>query len=564
MCPFMYRLCGWWPLRGLVTGPELIMTLPRTMADVLSSHVIFEVESIDRMYLNVYQPRLQYGGGVSAFFVGHRGHKYASSVLMAPITEAFVANIHHFIAARGLDLVSFGKGEDKDAIARRYLAAFPGKEGVLFVGRAQEKAWVFRTQKRRNPVTGAEYLWLTRATLQVNYFYFYCVDDDFGPFFLKFCTYFPYTAKLCINANHWAQRQAEKAGIGFTPMDNAFAAVDDVPALQAICDSLGEEQIRALLGKWLRILPYPFTEDDTGAGYCYDVSIVQAEFSLTQMLDRPVTGRIFLEQMIRDNLDIGRPDKVSLIFGRRIHNGRKRPTPSEFRTRIVTDNVTPAVRIEYKKAKVKQYHKEGRALRTETVINDPGDFGIGKGLSNLPALRQVGFTANRRLLDVQKISHDPADGAAAITAITAPVITATGTRTAGLRFTDERVQALLAALCAFRLLPNGFTNRDLRTHLAPLLGRHFEDMTSGQITYDLRRLRVHGLIERIPRTHRYQVTDSGLRHALFLTRLHTRFLRAGLAELTSSSPPAASRLRAADRAYRSAIDDLARHAGLAA
>ena len=348
------------------------MTLPRTTADVLSEHVVFEVESVDRMYLNVYQPKLQYGGGVSAFFVGHRGHKYASSVLMAPITETFVANIHHFINARGLDLLSFGKGEDKDAIAHRYLADFPGTDGVLFVGRAQEKAWVFRTQKRRNPATGKEYLWLTRATLQVNYFYFYCVDEDFGPFFIKFCSYFPYGAKLCINGNHWAQRQAEKAGIGFIPMDNAFAAVDDVPALQAICDSFGEEHIRALLAKWLRILPYPFTEDDTAAGYRYDVSVVQAEFSLTQMLDKPVTGRIFLEQMIRDNLDLGRPDKVSLIFGRRIHNGRKRPTPSEFRTRVVTDNVTPAVRVEYKKTKIKQYHKERRALRTETVINDPG------------------------------------------------------------------------------------------------------------------------------------------------------------------------------------------------
>ena len=540
------------------------MTLPRTMADVLSEHVVFEVESIDRMYCNVYQPKLQYGGGASAFFVGHRGHKYASSILMAPITEAFVANVHHFIAARGLDLVSFGKGEDKDAIAHRYLAALPGKEGVLFVGRAQEKAWVFRTQKRRNVATGAEYLWLVRATLQVNYFYFYCVDADFGPFFIKFCSYFPYTAKLCINGNHWAQRQAEKAGIGFTPLDNAFAAVDDVPALQAICDSLGEEQIRALLAKWLRILPHPFTEDDIAAGYRYDISIVQAEFSLTQMLDRPVTGRIFLEQMIRDNLDIGRPDKVSLIFSRRIHNGRKRPTPGEFRTRVITDNVTPTVRVQYKKTKIKQYHKEGRALRTETVINDPGDFGIGKGLSNLPALRRVGFTANRRLLDVQKISHDPAAGAAAITAITAPVITPAGTRIPGLRFTDERVQALLSALCAFRLLPNGFTNRDLRTHLAPLLGRHFEDMTSGQITYDLRRLRVHGMIERIPHTHRYQITDSGHRHALFLTRLHARFLRPGLAELTSHPPPVPAPLHAADRAYRDAIDGLARRAGLAA
>jgi len=138
------------------------MTLPRTTADVLSGHVLFEVESVDRMYLNVYQPKLQYGAGVSAFFAGHRGHKYASSVLMAPITETFVANIHHFVDARGLDLLSFGKGEDKDAIAHRYLADFAAAEGVLFVGRAQEKAWVFRTQKRRNPATGKEYLWLTR------------------------------------------------------------------------------------------------------------------------------------------------------------------------------------------------------------------------------------------------------------------------------------------------------------------------------------------------------------------------------------------------------------------
>jgi hypothetical protein len=256
--------------------------------------------------------------------------------------------------------------------------------------------------------------------------------------------------------------------------------------------------------------------------------------------------------------------RVSLIFGRRIRNGRRRPTPGEFRTRVITDNVTPTVRIQYKKTKVKQYHKEGRALRTETVINDPGDFGIGKGLSNLPALRQVGLTASRRLLDVQKISHDPAAGAAAITAITAPILTPAGTRIPGLRFTDERVQAPLPALCAFRLLPNGFTNRDLRTHLAPLLGKHFEDMTSGQITYDLRRLRVHGMIERIPQTHRYQVTDSGHHHALFLTRLHARFLRPGLAELTGHPPPVLTPLRAAGRAYRDAIDGLARRAGLAA
>jgi hypothetical protein len=123
------------------------------------------------------------------------------------------------------------------------------------------------------------------------------------------------------------------------------------------------------------------------------------------------------------------------------------------------------------------------------------------------------------------------------------------------------VQALLAALCAFRLLPNGFPNRDLRTHLAPLPGLTTEDMTGGQISYDLRRLRIHGLIERIPGTFRYQVTPAGIRQAIFLTR---RLLITGMAELAQPDPPAPSRLRASARAYDAAIDDLIRRAGLAA
>ena len=189
---------------------------------------------------------------------------------------------------------------------------------------------------------------------------------------------------------------------------------------------------------------------------------------------------------------------------------------------------------------------------------------MAKGLSHLPELKEIGFTASRRLLDVQRISHDPAEGAAALTALTQPVISPAGTRTAGMPVTSSRVQALLSALCVFRLLPNGFTNRDLRIHLAPLLGLTPEDMTSGQITYDLRRLRIHGLICRIPHSFRCQVTAAGIRRALFLTRLTQRFLIPGLAELTDPSPPAPARLRTAALAYEASLDDLARQAGLAA
>jgi hypothetical protein len=157
-----------------------------------------------------------------------------------------------------------------------------------------------------------------------------------------------------------------------------------VAAVQAICDGLDQDTITALATRLLAVLPHPFTAEDTAAGYRYELSVLQAEFSLTQALDAPVNGRIFFDQLIRDNLDIGRPDRVSLIFDRRIIRRGKRATPGRFRTRVITEGVTPSLHIEYKDSRIKQYHKLGKALRTETTINDPRDFGVAKGLSHLP------------------------------------------------------------------------------------------------------------------------------------------------------------------------------------
>ena len=539
------------------------MTLPRTVSDVVAEHTVFEVECIDRMYLNVYIPQLQYAAGIVGYVHRQLGLPIASTAPLGKITNAFSAAMRRFAVDQGVAWVDFVKGQRKDDIMHEHLARFEAAgrtEGVLFIGRAQEKTALFRTEKRRD-AEGRSYPWIVKTTGFVNHFYVYAVDADFGPFFLKFCSYFPYNAKLCLNGNEWAKRQAAQAGIGFTALDNAFAAIEDphdVAAVQAICSSLGPAQIDALLRKWLARVPHPFSPADRAEGYRYDISILQAEFSLTQMLDRPVSGRIFFEQVIRDNLDLGRPDQVSLVFDRRIHSRGRRPTPGRFRTRVITQGVTPSLHVDYKHTTIKQYHKEGRALRTETTINDTSDFDIRKRLTNLPALCEVGFTANRRLLDVQRLSHDPARGQEAFTAVNDPVITNHGVRGAGLRFADARVQALLHALLVFRLLPDGFTNHDLRELVGELLDK---TMAAGQLTYDLRRLRAHGLITRLPHSHRYHVTDTGLHDALFLTRAHDRLLRTGLAELTD---PGSGPLEAASHNYQRAVDKLAEESGLAA
>jgi hypothetical protein len=538
------------------------MTLPRTVADVLADHVVFEVECIDRMYCNVYVPQLQHAGGLLGYIQRQLGLPIASTAPLGKVTDAFSAAIRRFARDRQVPWVDFVKGQRKDDVMHEHLARFTAEEGVLFIGRAQEKASVFRTERRRD-ANGDSYPWIVRTTGVVNQFYVYAVDAEFGPFFLKFCSYFPYNAKLCINGHEWAKRQAAKAGIGFTALDNGFATCDDPAAVQAICDRLGPEQIDALLRKWLAILPHPFTAADRAAGYRYDISVWQAEFSLTQVLDRPVSGRVFFEQVIRDNLDAGRPDQVALIFDRRLKRRGPGCTPGPFRTRVITEGVTPSLHIDYKHTKIKQYHKEGRALRTETTINDTGDFRIGKRLTNLPALREIGFSANRRLLGVQRLSHNPIRAADAFTAVHQPVTTEDGQRVAGLRLGDRRAQALLQALLIFRLLPAGFRNRELRGLLAELLGRQPGAVTAGQMTYDLRRLRAHNLITRIPRTHRYRLTDTGLHHAMLLTHLHTRLLQPGLAQLTDPDPPAPTPLRAAAHNYQRALAQFTKEAGLA-
>ena len=459
-------------------------------------------------------------------------------------------------------MVSFGK-ERKDDVAQQFLARFTGTEGVLFVGRAQEKALVWRTQRRYNQA-GEPYAWLVRSTAFINYFYFYCVDEDFGPFFVKFSTYFPYTGKLCINGNEWAKRQAAKAGIGFEALDNGFAAVDDVAAVQAICDSLGPEQIDALLRKWLAILPSPFTDDDEAAGYRYELSIQQAEFSLTQMLDcagvRADLLRAGHPRQPRHRppgprrADLQPPNPApgpSSDTGPVPHSGdhrRRRPIAAR-RLQAHQNQAVPQAR---ESATHRDHHQQPARLPRIQTADQPA--------------RPAAARLHRQQAPARRPNHQPRPDPRreGLYRSHHPGRHRPGTRIPGLRFADTRVHALLRALLVHRLLPHGFTNRELRALTAPLLGKRSEDITAGQMTYDLRRLRAHRLIERIPRSRRYRVTDTGLQHALLFTHAHDHLLRTGLAQTSDPSPPQPTALRKAARAYQIAFNDLTHQAGLAA
>jgi hypothetical protein len=501
------------------------MSLPRSVADVIDQHVTLELESLDRVYLNVYQPNLQTPKSVFWFLRQFHGQGAVSSHKLKAITERFLSNIQRYADQQGVPIISFEKGQRKEDVAAEYLERFQGREGLLFIGKAQEKVRTFRTQGRRN-ARGETYPWIVETTAMVNQYYFYGVDEDFGLFFLKYSSYFPYGSKLCFNGHEYLKCQLAKEGIGYEELANGILSCENPKRMQQLADRLSPRRIRTFLRKWQRRLPCPFRPVEEQAGYQYEVSMTQVEFALTQIVDRPVSGRIFFEEVLRENLDLGRPQSIQLIFDRRV----TKRTPGQFRSRVVCHGVIPSLRIDYKTNGIKQYFKEGRGLRTELTVQNPYDFGVGRKLENLSALRDRGFATTRRVIDVQKTSQDFAMSEELFREVISPK-TVNGQRASALKFGDPVVFALLSVLILFRVLPCGFRSRDLREHVAWLLGENPNQWTQGRLTYQLRRLRLHGLIEREQGSQRYVVTERGYKIALWLSRCQARVLRKSLGEL---------------------------------
>jgi hypothetical protein len=529
-------------------------------ATLLRDHVTLTCRSIDRIFLQAYVPKLQTVGWVCSFLRWQRGYAIPSSAAFGKIGEAYAAEIRRFAKEQGVPVIRFAKGDKKEEIARPYLdaAAAQGGDGrVAVIGIAQEKAPVWRSWPAKGQErSGHPHMEWGRQMAFVNHFYFYLSDPEWGAAFWKTNAYAPFPIWLWLNGHSWAQRQCEKAGIAYEALDNGFASCADPARLQRICDRLGPGAVKSFFWRWARRLPSPFTTADLRAGYVYELAFRQFEISDTRVFDRPAAGRAFFEGLIRDHLDLGRPSSVSLIFDRKVTV----KTPGPRRTRVITRGVNPEIVCYYKSDRIKQYFKENRALRTETVICDTRDFGIGRRVNaaNWKALRAVGEKANQRLCDAQAADATPAPDVATFIEVTRPSTTDDGQHAAGLRFGDPRVMAVLAATVGFAHLPAGFDNKTLTRLVAEQLDAPY---TARQATYDLRRLRRKRLIERLPHSHRYQLTTRGRRVAVLFTKAYGRVLTPALAASDPALPadvarrsPLATAWRAFDRAMDTFID----------
>jgi len=532
--------------------PEVVVMATRsaTVNDVLDDHVALDLQSLDRIYLNGYVPNLQVGGQ-AVNFLTHRGFPIPSPAWLVKNGLQFRRAVSDFAEANDIPWVRFAKGDRKLDVVRPHLDRLEreGHTGMTAIGVAQESQRVFSGTTQRAEGGGAPHFSYAKADRRVTAYYFYVVDEVFGPAFVKVCAYFPYPVKICLLNGHECAKRAEA---GFTALANGFAGTEDPAGLQEICDSLGPAAIGVFCERWWARLPLPLSADDRAASYWWDVSMRQIEASRTVVFDAPRNTRAFFEALLVDNLDVGRPEKMEIIFGRRVRTD----PDGGYRTRLLWAGDQVTLKAYFRHSRVKSYLKEGRAFRIETVINDPGDLGVARRLEHLDELHARGRDINARMVDAFRVGQGCVLASPAFERAARPTVE-DGRGAPALRFGDPRVMAPVGALCASVHAIGGFTNRSLRARVATSLGQPY---SQAQMSYDLRRRRLKGVFTRLPHTNTYHLTPDGLRGAVFYVNVHDRLLRPLLAD----APPAPMAVRQALRTLDNHVADYIEQARMAA
>jgi hypothetical protein len=527
---------------------------PATLVDILDGHSLLDIECVDRIYLNAYVPGLQTSGGLVGW-LRHGGFPIPSPAALGRIGDAFRRAMASYAEANHIPWIRFGKHDRKIEVMRPYLEAAErtGRSQVAAIGVAAEIQWVYDATQKEAP-NGIPWFDYYRAERKVTCYYVYIFDEQIGPGFIKICAYAPYPIKVWLNGHEAVKRMAAAAGLPLTPLSNGFAACPDPAALQGLCDRLQAGRLRVFFERWMGRLPLPLTDADRDRGLWWRLSMRQIEVSRTIVFDDPRRVRALFEHLLRDNLDLGRPEHVEIIFGRPVTSR----TPGTFSTRLLNRPDQVTLNLSFRHSRVKIYLKDDRALRVETVINDPGDLGCLRGLEHFDELTGKARACNARLMDAVRAGQGSAVLASPVfERIAQPTLTEDGRRAPALRFGDPRVQALAGSLAVLAFAVTGITNKSLRAWMTGLLGTPY---SMNQASYDLARLRRNRLIRRVEHTNTYTLTTDGQVFAIFYSKVHDRVLY----PLMAAGQPLAAPLdvRRALHTIERHIDDTATAAAL--
>ena len=538
------------------------------LLELLGPAVQFVYTCWDRIVLNGYIERLQRPENLIHFF-----HEVADVACIEPAvleqrTNAYKTWVRRVTDDEGIPVLAAPKGVRKEDLVEPYYRRVKGAAGVVCVLTSMEqgRTFVSYTPRRTPPSGDGNYRFIKTCRKQFLHYYWYVLDPIMGPMSIRVATYFPFNVTCYCNGHSFVAQELTRAGVRFRKADNAFLGVADVAALQAAADRLSAAVLQRRCAYWVRRLVPIFTPSERAAlPLAHRYSMAQMELATDITFKRSSPLKALFQRACELGVLVGGAERTTHLFGRRINRRYQGKLQTVLDQR---DTGHPVLRWYYQTSFAKQYtrgdHHGDRILRAETCSNDTRHFGVGRRLDNLPRLHAKLAATNDRSLGLQADLLATTVDSGQLAALAKPTLVGQR-RVPGLKLHDDRVIRLLQTL----LHPAGFA-RDWTTREvhARVLAQHSlaeNDYRLSQLRYDLAKLRAKGVVERLGRTRRYRLTQSGARIGVLLVKLRARLLGPLATLATTSSahrPPHHTSVDAAFHNIDTALDHLCAALGL--
>jgi len=512
----------------------------------------FAYRCLDRILLNAVIQPFQQAERVMGFFWTYR-HLYPVS---RKVLREIANQYHYWVRNRSqkwqIEIQPDPEDRRDDFLAHCFRKAEPDQ--VVAIIKAREPAAIMTA-------IGKDQNWhLEMKRRWVDQYNFYVNDRNWGPMFVRVCPYFPFSARVCLNQHDWLAQRMRRRGIRFRQPSNAFLSCSDPKALQQLADSLTADHLIACAQKWLaRFTPFFTPEERKHAGVQHRLFFAQTEFCDNLIFRRRAAVDALEQRLLDANRSIGQPTKLTIIFGRRItcrYHGK-------LQTVIEDLNLpNPVIRSHYGHGFLKQYVRDGCILRTEPATNNVTDYGIGKAVENLPQLQQKLSAMIDRYHDVQQDILETFVDRGQLRKLTQPTLLPNRKRIPGLKLDHPRQLALMHSLVRFCYLAAGgtFTTAELYPHVLEALRLSAADYKLNSLRYDLWKLRVKGLIEKLPHSRRYQLLPHGYQICLLFLKLFEKIyapLTAGILQpFAGDKSVPLDRTSPLDRRYLAVVQSL--------
>jgi hypothetical protein len=519
----------------------------------------FGYRCFDRILLNALIQPFQQPERVLGFFNTYREGKRVTRRTLTEIADQFQYWVKNRSQKWDVPILEDPGGDDDESRRDRFMDQYfqhAKPDQVVAILKAREPARILVAIGDKDD--DSPHLEYKRRW--VNQFNFYLHDARWGRLFVRMCPYFPFSARVCLNQHHWLALRMREQGIDFQQCSNAFLKCSDPARLQELADSLTPKDLQQCAQKWLALFTPFFTDKERRQAGCqHRLFISQVEYCDNLIFHRRAAVDELTQRLLDLNRTIGQPKKITMIFGRRV--------TKEYKGKLQTvledlDLPNPVIRSHYGNGFAKQYVRDDRLLRTEPATNSVYDYGVNKGVENLPQLRKRMSEIIDNYHNVQQDILETFVDRGQLRQLAEPTRLPSGRRIPGLKLDHPRQLAVMHSLVRFANIAGGgkFTTADLYGPALEALGRSEAEYSLASFRYDLWKLRAKGLVEKIPRSRRYRLVGKGYAICLVFLKLFEKVyapLTAGLlAPFRGDRVVAEAKRCELDRLYQHVSDDL--------